>query len=404
MFLLAAQGPLRHRVAQLAKGGLALVVIGLSWITVAGLFPLSSRPYPIGSTNGGVWNVVFGFNGVNRLNVPPTAKAAALDPTGLGRMFRAHGIFYGSLIGTELLAALALGGLALLVTASVARRTTGAAPDQAARLRRAGAVAIGLWLVIGTVLFSLMGRLQPRYLEAISPAVATGLAVGAVTLGGLAARHRAGAVALAAGTGAAVLVASGFARASAAPHAAALLVGAALVAACAALAVPHVRARPAVVAGGLTALALGALLAMPLGTAIHLARVGSTDSGRPGYMPATRVEALSRFLTAHRDGARYEFVSSTALKAGPMIAHDGQPVLILTSLYAQQITSAPALAQAVRSGQVRYALLGPMRCSACIPSLHWARAHATDVGRRAGVGRGLLYRLSTRAVGHRSGS
>jgi hypothetical protein len=166
------------------------------------------------------------------------------------------------------------------------------------------------------------------------------------------------------------------------------------------VALVRVRTRPAWVAGALTGLALGAVLAMPLGMAIHLANSGSTESGRPGYLPPARVAALSRFLTAHRHGARYEFVSSSAIKAGPMIAHDVQPVLVLTSLYGHQITSAHALAQAVRSGQVRYALLGPVRCSTCT-SLHWARAHGTDVGRRAGVGRGLLYRLSTRAVSHR---
>jgi hypothetical protein len=262
-------------------------------------------------------------------------------------------------------------------------------------------VAFGLWLVVGTVLFSSMGRLHPRYLEALSPAVATGLGAGAATLGGLAARHRSGAVALAAGTGVALLVASGFAGASATNQTVALVVGAALIAACVAMAVPQVRRRPALVAGALTALAVGAVLAMPLGKSIHLARVGSTESGRPGYMAPARVDALSRFLAAHNHGTRYEFVSSSAIKAGPLIAHDVQPVLVLTSLYGHQITSAPALAQAVRSGQVRYALLGPVHCSACIPSLHWARAHATDVGRRAGVGPGLLYRLSTRAVSHR---
>jgi 4-amino-4-deoxy-L-arabinose transferase-like glycosyltransferase len=400
MFLLVANGAVRHRVLQLLKGALALVVVALSWITVAAQFPLGSRPYPIGSTNGGIWNVVFDFNGVSRLRTPPTPAAAALDPAGLGRLFHAHGIFYGSLIGTELLAALVLGGLALLVTAVVARRTPRDAQDRdARRLRRAGAVGFGLWLIAGTLLFSKMGRLHPRYLEALSPAVAASLGIGVATLGALAARHRAAAIALAAGTGIAVLAALGFARAAAFPHAAAL-VGVFVVAACAVVVVLHRRTRPSWTAPVLTVLALATVLAMPLGMATHLAARGATESGRPGYMAPSRVAALSRYLAAHNHGARYEFASSSAVKAGPVIAHDGKPVLVLTSLYERQLTTVPTLARAVRSGQVRYALLGPMHCAACIPSVRWARAHATDVGRRAGVGRGLLYRLSTRVVHH----
>lgn len=394
LFLLASEGPVSVRAKRLAKGAVVFVAAALSWVTAAGLVPPGSRPYPIGSSNGGVWNVLFAFNGINRLSSPPTAAAAALDPAGAGRLFGAHDPFYGSLIGTELLAALVLGGLALLASAALSRR-------RGPRLRVAGAAGIGLWLVMGAALFSTMGRLHPRYLEALSPAVAAAAGTGVAALGALAARHRAAAAALAAGTAAVILIGSGFARAQAPTHEIALIAGAVLVAACVALTLTHARPCPPWAAPLLTALAVAGLLAMPLGTSAHLAAAGATDSGRPGYVPPAQTAALSRFLTAHTRGLRYEAVSSTAIKAGPLIARDGRPVLVLTTPYGRQLTGAGTLARAVRSGQARYALLGPTKCPSCIPSLRWARAHGTDIGRSAGVPRGLLYRLSTQPVGHR---
>ena len=44
------------------------------------------------------------------------------------------------------------------------------------------------------------------------------------------------------------------------------------------------------------------------------------------------VVALSNYLRAHQGRARYEVASSTVAKAGPLIARDGRPVLMLTSL------------------------------------------------------------------------
>ena len=117
-------------------------------------------------------------------------------------------------------------------------------------------------------------------------------------------------------------------------------------------------------------------------------------------MPATRVEALSRYLRAHQGTARYEVASSSVAKAGPLIARDGRPVLMLTSLYDRPLLTPGQLSTQVRSGSVRYILLGRGSCSAqakrsCAPVVAWARAHSTDVSRTAGLSSpGLLYRFT----------
>ena len=65
--------------------------------------------------------------------------------------------------------------------------------------------------------------------------------------------------------------------------------------------------------------------------------------------------------------------------------------------------SARELARDVRSGQVRYFLIG-RRCGVvtrqtpdCPPAARWAIEHSTDVTHAAGLGtHGLLYRIDSR--------
>ena len=129
---------------------------------------------------------------------------------------------------------------------------------------------------------------------------------------------------------------------------------------------------------------------------------GVQVSGRTGAMPAARVAALSGFLRAHTAGAADEVAVSAPSKAGPLIARDGRPVLILSDGQGNQLVSPAALAHAVAAGRVRYALIGDA-CTAnsgnertgCLPVVRWARAHGVDVSRAAGQPhRGALYALS----------
>jgi hypothetical protein len=184
----------------------------------------------------------------------------------------------------------------------------------------------------------------------------------------------------------------------------------AVVGACAVLMLPGLRALRSNGAGAaLTAVALVAVLVAPAAVARDLVRSGSSDSGRPGAMPAANLDRLDRFLRQHTRGTHYELVSASAAAAGPLIVRDGRPVLILSTIDGHAVVSARTVAAAVRSGQVRYAMLPRGRCTArtagktrCTPAVRWARRHARDVSAQAHLGRrGTLYRLSVHPVARR---
>src|SRR5204862_507247 len=64
------------------------------------------------------------------------------------------------------------------------------------RLAVAGAAFLGLWLVVGIASLSKMQRFEPRYLEAVDPAIAATLGVGVGWLAGRARHARAAALGL----------------------------------------------------------------------------------------------------------------------------------------------------------------------------------------------------------------
>ena len=389
---LAGDVPWRRRAPAMAGGLAAFAIVGAAWMTIASLQPLSARPWPIGSTDGSVWNVVFGFNGMDRLRSTASAAALKLDPPGPLRFLSTTGHDYASLVGTTLLAALVFGAIALAVAAV-------AAVERPARRRLAvaGAAFFGLWLVVGVAALSGMQRFEPRYLEAVDPAIAATLGIG---VGWLAARARHGgaaAFALAFGAGIVTVAAStmihpvGWATTAA-------LAGAAGTLTCAA------SARASRLTPALAGCALVAALSVPAASALHVARSQVSDAGLARPLPASEVVSLSRFLISHQGHARYEVASSTIFRTSQLVVRDGRPALVLANVGGQQLLSPVQLARMVAGGEVRYVLLGRGTCSPraarpCAPVLRWAVAHSTDVGHTArGVPPGTLYRLSSRAA------
>lgn len=83
-YLLGSRSRLAPTARNLALGGLAFVVVALAWATAASLVPAREQPYPLGSTDGSVWNVIFVFNGVGRLGQTPGVH-------GVGRRHRSSG-------------------------------------------------------------------------------------------------------------------------------------------------------------------------------------------------------------------------------------------------------------------------------------------------------------------------
>jgi hypothetical protein len=187
------------------------------------------------------------------------------------------------------------------------------------------------------------------------------------------------------------------------------LIGAAVVLLLARVAVVDQRLVAARVAAPATAIVavfvLVAVLAVPTAESVAVVRARTGDGGELGHMPPRRVEALSRFLTRHRDHRPYEFASLNAALAGPLIVRDDQPVLILAGWPPHPLVSARGLRHAVRAGEVRYVLLSSHGSAHALrpPTkartprrriVRWVRIHGTDVSHRAGLHRhGILYRL-----------
>jgi 4-amino-4-deoxy-L-arabinose transferase-like glycosyltransferase len=168
---LALDGSQARRALILLAAGVAYLAAAAAWPVVASLLP-GTHPYPLGSTNGQIWNSILVYNGLERFGHPPTSATAP----GLLRLFSAGPPrYFGALIGVELCAALIFGGLAALCA-----RASGTAAALGDRRMRRSAIGWGLgaWLVIGALVASFMGRQWPRYLEAFTPAVAGSSASG----------------------------------------------------------------------------------------------------------------------------------------------------------------------------------------------------------------------------------
>jgi hypothetical protein len=290
----------------------------------------------------------------------------------------------------------AAGGWRRAPPAAGRQRERRAAPSDAAteRVQRAAAVGIGLWLLSGTLLFTTMARLHPRYVDAYTPAVVIALGVGVMwAVRGGAARHR-----LLAATAIGLAGYGWYLKGGQVPLVwVTALAG--LGAVWAAAAAPR---RVRALAGA--ALACLAILGLPVAAAIALIANHETDAGRVGAMPADEVARMSAYLQAHRRGARYEVAVSSATQAGALIVRDHQPVLVLTTYDGRTLVSGRRLAELVAQGQVRFALLNgrchpgnPTTAAQCSSPGRWILAHGTNVTRRARLHHSsLLWRLPTR--------
>jgi 4-amino-4-deoxy-L-arabinose transferase-like glycosyltransferase len=394
LYLLAANVPLRRRFAHLALAGVVAAGAALWW-PVAVSLSSGPKPFPIGSADGSVWNVMFVYNGTARVH-PIALPPGAHGGPGPGRLFGVTGSIYGGFVGIELLAALVLGSLALLL---FARRSSGATPIQ-----RAFVAFLALWLVPTFLLYSAVGIMHLRYLEALTPAIAAVLGIAVAALVTAAGQRKAAAAALVVGLAVVVAYAFTIRIPHSHDHTVSVVagIGAALMLSLA-TARGH-RARPALAVAG--ALALVCLLAGSVAKSVLVVDRGNTSSGRPGYMPPAEVNSLASYLGPRTQGDRYELASAFYAQAGPIVARDGRPVMVLTSVRRHAVVRVTRLVQAVRRHEVRFMIVtgscgtAGARSGAvagCPPTVRWARAHSVDVTKQAGLpGRGLLFRFTQR--------
>jgi 4-amino-4-deoxy-L-arabinose transferase-like glycosyltransferase len=415
---LGLPGRRRRRLLQLGAASAVYVAVALSWLTATLLVPAHDRPYAIGSTNGSAWNAAFVFNGTDRLGGKspepqftvyeaghhyPEATQSERDhipivPPSATRLLARIGPLSGQRLGLELLVALLLGIPAL---ASGLRRSGDGeddAQEQAhARMRRAVAGGLGVWVLTGIVLFSDMARLHPRYVEALAPAVAAMLGIGAAWAAS--ARGRLRGIVLAVTLVVVVIYAERLLYG--APIAWwVTLVGALGGIALAVLArLPSVsdRVRSALAPAGVLLMTLIAVAAVPLHADITSIRTHVTDAGYVGALPIEEQRLVSAYLRAHQGRARYEVAALSATQIGSLVVQDARPIVVLTSYNARVFTSVAKLRRLISQGKVRYAFLnsncGRQRSSdnaACSAPALWVRAHGTDVSRQAGLSRGKV--------------
>jgi 4-amino-4-deoxy-L-arabinose transferase-like glycosyltransferase len=434
-YWLATRGAsLRSRLAELAAAGCAFVAVACSWLVFVSLTPVRDRPWPIGSTNGSVWNAVFVYNGWDRIVGAPAALvryaiaglldlhrtfptagiAAVISPAGPLRLFAHNEIDYGGLVGTALFAALVLGVLALapLAVRCLGRereaRGAAAGSGNARLLERAAIAGVATWLVLGYLLFSFSSRAHPRYLEAFTPAIAATLGVSLVVLARRARRDPRWSYLPAAALALCVVEsAAGSGRLSRAGLFAVALAAVALAVGAVALLARSGRrgllpswARPPALAAVLLAAVLGLVM---LDDDVRVIRDDSEVQASEVTVPVRLTDALSHFLTTHAGGARYEVAVSAPTLAAPLIVLDARPVLLLTSVYARPLVTLRELRNDAARGEVRYVFSegicpGPRYTTlpACSTADKWVRTHARDVTAMLGLATktGLLYELS----------
>ena len=168
--------PSRRLTHLLAALGTFLVSAGW-WVALVELWPAGSRPYIGGTNHNSILELIFGYNGIGRLdgtsnNGNPGGGTGGFSSgqTGLGRLF---GREMGSQISWLLPAALvALVGVLWLTRA--APRTD--------RLR-ASTLLWGGWLIVtATVLSFASGIIHPYYTVALAPAIAALVGIGVTSL------------------------------------------------------------------------------------------------------------------------------------------------------------------------------------------------------------------------------
>jgi 4-amino-4-deoxy-L-arabinose transferase-like glycosyltransferase len=393
VWLVAAQGSLRRRIAGLAIAGVTTLVASGWWVVIVDSIPAALRPYIGGSTNNSALDLLLGYDGLSRIfgflrgrfgidggggGPDGGGGGAGFGGTpGLFRLFNSE--FVGQISWLIPFAVIAL--IAGLVIHARAQRT-----DRA----RAGYVLWGGWFLVTAGVFSYMsGIIHPYYAVALAPAIAALVGAGTVDLWRLRSRSILGGIGLAV----AILITAfwGARLLATTPTFATGLGTVALIAAFVAAAVLVVPARFGLGRASLVAavVALAAVLAGPF--AYSLDTVASVNDGAlpsagpaaagsfggpgggvfgrggdgavvrgggPGQAIATST-SLVDYLVANKGNATWIVAVSGSQEAGSIELASGEAVMAMGGFSGSD--PAPTLAQLqeyVRSGQLRFVLIG----------------------------------------------
>jgi len=389
-YLIAAPGGWLPRARRCGAMVLLAAAVSLSWMSVVSVWPSGSRPYVDGSSHDSVFQQVFVYNGFGRLD-QATPDQLVNRTIRLGIPISPspswHRLLTGDL-GRDSGWLLAAALVALLAGLAARRR------EPRGDLARAGLVLWGSWLIVLFAVFSAATTINTYYLAALSPAIASLIAIGIV----LAWRHRqaswtwlaVGAAVLAtAAYGAWLLPASGtglpgWLRAA--------LIGLAAAAVCLIVAAAW-RRRAGVLGVVAIALAAGATLIVP---AVGAAAVVTSGLGpfQTPFESARETGDITSFLSAGFDirsslatleqanaAEPYLMATQTAALAAPFIYASGLEVLPIGGFTGT--IPEPTLAtlqHLIRTGWVATVLASPTTTD---PRLLWVAHHCLDVTARA---------------------
>ncbi len=173
VYLVAAPVPMRRRIWQLALVGAAIVVAAGWWVALVEIWPASARPYVGGSTDNSILQLIFGYNGIDRIS----SAGAPANFGGSPGIFR----LFNSEMGGQISWLLPASAIALVSGLVWTRRRARTDRERAALLLWGG------WLVVVGAVFSFMsGTIHPYYTNLLAPAIAVLVGVGGVVLW----RHR----------------------------------------------------------------------------------------------------------------------------------------------------------------------------------------------------------------------
>jgi 4-amino-4-deoxy-L-arabinose transferase-like glycosyltransferase len=188
VYLYAAPTGLWRRLRQLLAGGVAIVVSAGWWVAIVALWPAGSRPFIDGSPDNNIFNLITGYNGLQRIfsGGGPGGGAAGVaggvggGGAGGGANFSGStGVFrlFNDLMGGQAAWLLPASLLALGVVLWLRRRA-----PRTDRIR-AAALLWGGWLLVTAIVFSFgQGVIHTYYTVALAPAIGALVAIGGAVL------------------------------------------------------------------------------------------------------------------------------------------------------------------------------------------------------------------------------
>jgi 4-amino-4-deoxy-L-arabinose transferase-like glycosyltransferase len=173
MYLILSHQKMLLRIRDLSIAGLAFFVSALWWPIAVWLIPAVNRPFIGGTANNSIWELIAGYNGLNRLTgnnwKQPTGELLGAGFGGKVGILRMFNNGFGSVIAWCIPLAIIT---ALLFWVYYKKSTN--------RMRRNAITLWSSWIVLHAIIFSYTkGTIHPHYSAVLAPAIASLVGVAA---------------------------------------------------------------------------------------------------------------------------------------------------------------------------------------------------------------------------------